>query len=172
MLRSELWLPRPLEEVFAFFADAQNLEQITPRLLQFSIVTPTPIPMCEGVLIDYRLKIRGFPMRWRTRLAEWDPPHRFADEQLKGPYVRWYHRHRFVERNGGTDVLDEVEILPPGGPLAPLVFRLFVRSDVERIFRYRAQALCAHFGGLAESVTVDFTRCPDDGTGRLLPLSS
>ncbi|MGE3171779.1 MAG: SRPBCC family protein [Planctomycetota bacterium] len=147
VLRSSLWLPAPVDEVFPFFADAHNLEAITPPWLRFAVVTPDPIEMRVGAEIDYRLRIRGVKARWRSRIAEWQPPHAFADEQLRGPYRRWYHRHTFAPCDGGTEVHDRVELVPPGGPLAPLVLRLFVRGDVLRIFRHRAKVLAARFGG-------------------------
>lgn len=99
---SRLWLPRSINEIFAFFSDAQNLEELTPSSLQFHILTPPPIHIRQGTEIDYRLKIRGIPIRWRSKISVWDPPHRFVDEQLRGPYRVWIHEHRFTERLGGT----------------------------------------------------------------------
>lgn len=157
VMDSSMWLPQPLEVVFPFFADARNLEAITPPWLRFAIATPQPIEMRIGAVIDYRLRIRGIPARWRSRIAEWDPPHAFADEQLRGPYARWYHRHTFAAKDGGTEVGDHVELAPPGGPLAPLVFRLLVRGDVRRIFAHRARALAQRFGGDPASATITFS---------------
>jgi ligand-binding SRPBCC domain-containing protein len=99
---SEIWLPRARDEVFAFFADAGNLERLTPPLLSFSILTPRPIAMRPGTLIDYRLKVRGIPIRWRSEITVWEPPVRFVDEQRKGPYRLWHHTHEFAEQDGGT----------------------------------------------------------------------
>lgn len=135
---SRLVIPRPRGEVFAFFADAANLQRITPPWLKFRVLTPTPIAMAEGTLIDYRLRLHGVPLSWRTRISAWEPPHRFVDEQLRGPYRRWVHEHVFVEEDGGTTCLDRVEYAVPGGAL---VDRLFVRPDVERIFAFRRDAL-------------------------------
>lgn len=135
------WLPRTPEELFAFFGDAYNLETITPDLLNFKVVTPAPIDMGPGTLIDYKLKVRGVPIRWRTLIETWDPPHRFTDEQLKGPYKRWHHTHTFTPENGGTRCDDLVEYAPPGGPLAPLINKLVVQRDVEKIFMHRAKVL-------------------------------
>ncbi|MYD92942.1 MAG: SRPBCC family protein [Chloroflexi bacterium] len=140
---SSIWLPRPLDEVFAFFSDASNLEVITPPWLSFSVVTPAPIEMRPGTLIDYRLRFRGFPLRWRSEITSWDPPHRFADAQVKGPYRQWIHEHTFVEKDGGTLAGDRVEYAVWGGALANA---LVVRRDVERIFDYRRQTLTAMFG--------------------------
>lgn len=146
-LRCSQWLPHPPAAVFPFFADAHNLELLTPKFLRFEVLTPKPIAMHEGTLIDYRIRVHGFPMRWRTRIARWDPPNVFVDEQLRGPYVVWHHTHTFVAENGGTRLGDEVVMRPRGGPLAPLVMSFFVKKDVERIFRFRADAMAQQFGG-------------------------
>jgi ligand-binding SRPBCC domain-containing protein len=135
---AEQWLPRPLAALFPFFADAANLERITPPWLGFRILTQPPIAMRPGALIDYRITVHGFPLRWRTRIAVWEPPHRFVDEQLRGPYRRWVHEHTFVERDGGTLCRDDVRYAVPGGAL---VDRLLVRRDIERIFAFRRAAL-------------------------------
>jgi ligand-binding SRPBCC domain-containing protein len=144
-IRREIWLPHSREKVFEFFSQARNLEQITPPLLHFHVLTPEPIEMREGTLIDYKLKIRGFPVRWRTKITRWNPPHEFADVQLKGPYKLWDHTHRFLEENGGTRMIDEVVYELPFGPLGELVHRVLVRRDVEEIFRYRNQVIGALF---------------------------
>jgi hypothetical protein len=135
---AEQWLPRPLAELFPFFADAANLERITPPWLGFRILTAGPIEMRAGVLIDYRLKVHGVPLRWRTRIAAWEPPERFVDEQIRGPYRLWVHEHTFAEQNGGTLCRDDVRYAVLGGAL---VDRLLVRPDVERIFAFRRQVL-------------------------------
>lgn len=140
------WLPQPREEIFRFFSDAHNLEDITPDLLGFKVVTPDPITIQQGTLIDYKLKIRGVPIRWTTRIAQWDPCNMFVDEQLKGPYRKWVHTHTFTDENGGTRCDDHVEYAPPGGPLAPLINKLAVQRDVASIFAYRAKVLEQKFG--------------------------
>ena len=142
-LRAELWLPRSRAEVFAFFAEAGNLEAITPPWLNFEIRTPPPLVLRPGALIDYRIRVHGIPIRWRTEIIGWDPPRQFVDLQLRGPYTLWHHTHTFEERDGGTLCLDEVRYRPRGGWL---VNRLFVRRDVERIFRHREQRLREIFG--------------------------
>ncbi|MBL9032071.1 MAG: SRPBCC family protein [Phycisphaerae bacterium] len=142
-LRAEVTIPRPIEEVFGFFADAGNLQAITPPWLHFAIVTPRPIEMREGALIDYRLRVRGVPMRWRTRIVRWTPPHGFVDEQLRGPYRLWWHEHEFREVSGGTLATDRVRYAVP---MDRLVHRWLVRPDVERIFEYRKRALLQRFG--------------------------
>lgn len=133
-LDAELDLPRPREEVFAFFADPRNLEAITPPWLRFRIASEGPLEMRAGALIDYRLSLRGIPFGWRTLISAWEPPQRFVDEQLRGPYRLWRHEHRFEERPGGTRILDRVDYQVPGGAL---VERLLVRPDLERIFAWR-----------------------------------
>jgi hypothetical protein len=138
-LRREQRLPRPIDEVFAFFGDARNLEAITPPLLRFRVVTPEPIDMGEGTLIRYRLRVRGVPVTWLTQIREWAPPHRFVDEQLKGPYALWHHTHTF-ERDGEDTIMRDVVRYRIGfGPLGTLADRLLVRRDVEAIFDFRAQ---------------------------------
>jgi ligand-binding SRPBCC domain-containing protein len=137
-LHTEVWLPRPRDEVFAFFADAQNLDALTPPWVKFAMLTPGLIEMHAGTLIDYRLRVHGIPIRWRTEISEWQPPHHFVDQQLRGPYTLWHHTHTFEERNGGTLCVDRVRYRPRGGTL---VQWLFVRRDVERIFQYRQQRL-------------------------------
>lgn len=136
--QTELWLPRPRTEVFHFFAEARNLETITPPWLKFEVLTPAPIEMRPGTLIDYRIRVHGLPIRWRTEITEWQPPHHFVDVQLRGPYKLWHHTHTFEEHNGGTVCLDHVRYWPLGGAL---VNWLFVRRDVERIFQYRQQRM-------------------------------
>ena len=138
VFRSELWLPRQRAEVFAFFGEARNLQAITPEFLNFEVLTPAPIVMRAGTLIDYKLRVRGIPLRWRTLISSWEPPHRFMDEQLRGPYRQWIHEHTFEERDGGTLARDVVRYSVFGGAL---VDRLFVRRDVEKIFAYREKRL-------------------------------
>lgn len=140
LLTTETLIPRPREEVFAFFAAAENLERITPPELQFRIRTPLPIGMEAGALIEYRLGLFGVPFRWRTRISRWEPPESFADEQLQGPYARWIHTHRFEQVEGGTRVTDEVRYRLPLYPLGELALPL-VRLQLRRIFSYRTRRL-------------------------------
>ena len=137
-LHSELWLPKSLDEVFAFFADARNLQKITPPWLDFRITTPGEIDMREGAFIDYKLKVHGIPLRWRSEITVWEPPRRFVDTQLRGPYRLWNHEHRFEEQDGGTLVIDDVEYSVYGGEL---IRKLFVARDVEKIFDYRTDRM-------------------------------
>ncbi|HVV70394.1 MAG TPA: SRPBCC family protein [Verrucomicrobiae bacterium] len=140
--QAEIWLPKPVEAVFGFFAEARNLQAITPDWLDFQILTPGPIVMRTGAIIDYRLRLRGFPLRWRTEITAWEPPFRFVDEQRQGPYKLWIHEHRFEPIDNGTRARDFVRYAPPGGWLTDW---LFVRRDIERIFRYRQQKLTEQF---------------------------
>ena len=147
-LHSEIWLPRPRSEVFQFFSDVQNLERITPPWLNFEVLTPKPVALKVGALIDYRIRVHGFPLSWRTEITTWLPPHQFVDVQLRGPYTLWHHTHTFEERNGGTLCVDDVRYRPRGGALMNW---LFVRRDVERIFQHRQQRLREIFGTTAST---------------------
>lgn len=135
---SAQWLNRPLDEIFAFFSDARNLQTITPPWLKFEIKTPDPITMKQGTLIDYRLRLHGFPIAWRTKIEVWDPPFRFVDVQLRGPYRVWRHEHIFEEEAGRTHVFDHVQYAVAGGRW---VQKLFVERDVARIFQFRRRRL-------------------------------
>jgi ligand-binding SRPBCC domain-containing protein len=141
--QAEVWLPVPPAELFPFFADAGNLDALTPPWLHFHIITTPPIAMHEGALIDYRLRVRGIPIKWRTRINIWEPPHRFLDEQLRGPYRQWIHEHIFEPKDGGTLASDRVSYAVP---FDFLVHDWLVRRDVERIFAFRAEALRKRFG--------------------------
>jgi len=144
-VHAEQVLPAPLASVFPFFADAHNLERLTPAILRFHVLTPGPIEMRPGAMIDYRLRVRGVPIRWRTEILEWSPPRRFTDVQRRGPYALWHHTHTFEDLGGRTRCTDLVRYRPPGGPLAGLLNALAVRRDVESIFRYRMARLAAIF---------------------------
>ena len=142
-LDTEHWLPRQPEDVFDFYADAFNLERLTPPWLRFEVITPAPITMRSGVEIDYRLRLHGLSLKWRSRITAWDPPHRFVDEQIRGPYRTWLHEHTFTPHEGGTLVGDHVKYAMLGGWLAD---RLLVRRDLGRIFAFRQQRLAEIFG--------------------------
>ena len=154
-------LAPPPGDLFPFFADAFNLQKITPDTVKFKVVTPPPIEMREGAIIDYRLRIKGVPQRWRTEITVWDPPHRFVDEQRRGPYKLWHHEHTFTAEGAasgggasggasggdGTRCDDRVDFEVGMGPLGHLAAALFVKRDVKKIFRHRAAVLHEMFGG-------------------------
>lgn len=132
------FLASPRDAVFAFFSDAFQLESITPPWLHFSVLTPRPINIQRGTLIDYRLRLHGIPLRWQSRISIWEPPVRFVDEQMRGPYRRWYHEHVFEECNGGTLCHDYVDYAVYGGRL---INALLVQSDLQAIFTFRQRQL-------------------------------
>jgi ligand-binding SRPBCC domain-containing protein len=138
IFETEQWFPLRPEEVFTFFSDALNLELITPSWLRFKVLTVSPIEMREGTVIDYRLRLRGIPLRWQSQITAWEPPHRFVDQQRQGPYRLWIHEHTFVESNGGTLARDRVEYAVPGGML---VQKFFVEPELKRIFAYRSRRM-------------------------------
>ena len=135
-------LPGTPAEVFPFFGDALNLERITPPWLGFRVITPGPIAMEAGTLIEYRLRLHGMPLRWLTRIEAWEPPRRFVDVQLRGPYRSWRHEHTFAaDGSGGTEMRDRVDYALPLGPLGSLANAALVRRDLRRIFDHRAAAV-------------------------------
>lgn len=154
-LSTRLFVARDLDTTFRFFADAGNLQRLTPPWLRFAILTPQPIPMHVGALIDYRIHVHGVPIGWRTEITDWSPPFSFADKQIKGPYRLWHHLHAFRAVDGGTLVEDTVHYRPFGGRL---VHRLFVKRDLERIFTFRQEEVLRVFAVPArEPVRVEIT---------------
>jgi hypothetical protein len=141
---SQLWLPQPRSKVFAFFSDPQNLDLITPAWLHFRTMMETSGEIRKGTIMEHRLRIHGLPLRWRSQITEWDPPARFVDEQIRGPYRLWIHEHLFDERDGGTLVHDHVRYAVP---FDFLIHRKFIRPDIERIFAYRSETLLRRFAG-------------------------
>jgi hypothetical protein len=139
-------VPRPLDEVFAFFADAGNLEAITPPAVGFEMLTPQPISMHAGTLIEYRIRLFGIPVRWCTRIETFEPLVRFSDVQLRGPYRSWHHLHEFFATAGGTLMVDTVDYALPLGPLGTLAHGLFVRRMLDDIFDYRRAQIAERFG--------------------------
>lgn len=137
VLQREQVLPGPPDEVFPFFADARNLEAITPPLLRFRIVTPEPIEMRVGTLIQYRLRLHGVPVSWLTSIQRWEPPGVFVDQQIRGPYALWHHTHTFVDDGaGGTLMTDTVRYALPLSPVSEIALPL-VRRDLATIFDFR-----------------------------------
>ena len=142
-LQTELFVPSSLTDVFAFFADAFQLETITPPWLNFRVLTPRPFEIQKSTLIDYKLRLHMIPIRWQSEISEWEPPYRFVDQQIRGPYTLWYHDHTFEEKDGGTLVRDVVDYSMLGGSL---VNRFFVQNDLRKIFEYRHKKLREIFG--------------------------
>ncbi len=146
ILERTITINRPLNEVFDFFSKADNLEKITPTNVNFRILTPQPIKMQKGTMIDYKIKLNGIPMKWRTEITDWQPGIMFADNQVKGPYVRWYHQHFFKDLgNGTTEMTDRVEYLSPGWILEPIINAVFVKNEVEKIFDHRNKVILSLF---------------------------
>jgi ligand-binding SRPBCC domain-containing protein len=143
-LRASLRVPAPIDQVFAFFSQAENLDLLTPTFLGFRILTPPPITLHKGTTIDYRISLHGFPISWSSEITEWEPPHRFVDTQRRGPYRAWKHVHDFEREGDGTRVIDRVEYATWGGAI---VNALIVAPELRRIFSFRHSALIAHFGG-------------------------
>ena len=140
----DLAAPRP--EVFACFADPANLEALTPPWLRFEVLTPRPLPRGEGALFDYRIRVRGLPLRWRTLIETFVPDEVFVDRQLAGPYALWHHTHRFEDLpGGGTRMTDTVRYRVGWGLAGRIATVLWVRRDIARIFEYRKQALAGRF---------------------------
>jgi ligand-binding SRPBCC domain-containing protein len=144
-VRREQQIARPRDEVFGFFSDARNLEAITPPWLGFRTLTPGPIILAVGTQIRYTLRVRGAPVSWTTEIRRWNPPSRFVDVQVSGPYRLWHHTHRFEAHRGGTRMIDVVRYRLPFGPLGRLLNALLVRRDVERIFDYRNRRIAEIF---------------------------
>lgn len=145
VLTCEQFLPYPIDRVFNFFKKPENLDQVTPSNLGFKILTPSPIPMAKGTVIDYTIRLYGIPMKWQTIITDYDPPHSFTDTQVKGPYKTWIHTHRFTPKDGGTLMTDEVQYEVPFGFLGDIVKALFVEREVEKIFDYRKKVISGLF---------------------------
>jgi ligand-binding SRPBCC domain-containing protein len=141
VLRREQRLDAPPAAVFPFFADARNLEAITPPILQFRLLTPEPVSMGVGTFLQYALRLRGVPVRWDTLIQEWDPPHRFVDVQVRGPYRLWHHTHSLEPVDGGRATLmrDTVRYAVGFGALGEIARRALVLRDLEAIFAFRAE---------------------------------
>jgi len=137
---------RPLLEVFYFFSRAENLEVLTPPWLNFKILEVNPQPIRQGTLIKYSLRVHGIPLRWTSEIVEWEPPHRFADLQLSGPYKLWRHEHRFETRDGGTLISDTINLALPLGILGELAYKIKVHSDVQGVFAFRENKIRTLFG--------------------------
>lgn len=144
IFETEQYFPVSRPKVFPFFADASNLEKITPELLKFKITKMEPAEIKTGTLIDYRLRVHGFPIRWRTLIEDWEPPTRFSDQQMKGPYALWHHTHEFSDLAEGTWMKDIVRYKVPMGKLGLIAGGWLVASDVQQIFAYRRKAVAKY----------------------------
>jgi ligand-binding SRPBCC domain-containing protein len=142
VLETRIWLARPRPDVFAFFADPRHLGLLTPPRLGLRLLTPD-VTLAAGAVLDFRLRWLGLPLRWRAYIREWDPPYRFVDVQVRGPWARWEHRHRFLEEGGGTWIEDRVTYRLPFGPLGRLAHGLVVRRRLRALWAYRQQRLGA-----------------------------
>ena len=140
------FVPAPLPKVFAFFSRPENLAALTPPSLGLVILTPSPIEMKAGALIDDSISVRGVKLRWTSAITAFDEGRSFADEQLRGPYASWRHDHRFEASHGGTTITDDVQYRLPLGPIGSLAHALFVRRQLEAIFAYRSEAIVRIFG--------------------------
>ena len=145
-LKRKVFISAPVEEVFSFFSAAENLNLITPPWLHFKILTPLPVLMKKNALIDYSIKILGLRMTWNTEITVWQPPVRFVDRQINGPYRVWEHTHQFEEKGGGTQMEDVIRYAVPGFVLSPLIHFLLVRPRLEKIFTFRETSIQEYFG--------------------------
>jgi ligand-binding SRPBCC domain-containing protein len=141
ILTTECLIGKPQAELFSFFAEAGNLQLLTPSWLNFKILTPLPVIMKQGTIIDYRLRLTGIPFGWRTEITVWDPPLRFVDTQVRGPYAAWIHEHRFEQKNGNTLVTDRVEYQIPGLIAGDILHILLIKQQLRQIFTYRQQVI-------------------------------
>src|ERR1700760_4606645 len=132
---------RPLPEVFDFFSRAENLETLTPAFLHFKILSVSPEPIQQGTLIRYKLRLHGIPLRWTSQITDWEPPHKFVDLQLSGPYKLWHHEHTFAEHDGGTLITDTVTLALPFGVLGQIAYKLRVHAEVNEIFAFREKQI-------------------------------
>jgi ligand-binding SRPBCC domain-containing protein len=143
-LLAQQFVPHPIKKVFEFYASAENLNLITPPLLEFKILSDSKIIIKEDSIIKYKLKLHGFPIKWVSKITNWNPPHKFIDTQIKGPYIKWNHLHEFKETSEGTIIHDYVDYIVPGGAL---IHSLFVKKDLLTIFNYRKDILKTIFDG-------------------------
>ena len=131
----------PIEEVFDFFSKPENLSKITPAKMGFNVLTPSPIKMQRGALIEYTIRVFGFPLRWRTLITAYEPPKKFVDEQLKGPYSFWHHTHTFEPNNDGVLISDVIKYSIPLGILGRALHYIWIRNDLNRVFNYRKEVI-------------------------------
>jgi hypothetical protein len=144
-INTKQYINKPLDVVFQFFSKPENLEMITPESLSFNIMTPIPIRMEKGSLIDYTIRLFGIPIHWRTLISDYEPPFRFVDQQIKGPYTFWHHTHTFQAVEGGVEIIDKVKYSLPLGWLGTLAHSIWVRKDLEKIFEHRKTVIQNYF---------------------------
>ena len=140
-LDSTQLIQKPVEEVFNFFSKPENLSVITPSKLAFKILTPTPIEMGDGRIIDYKIYLLGIPIHWKTLITDFDPPHMFVDQQIKGPYTMWHHTHTFHKVEDGVEIRDRVVYSIPFGFIGQILNYLWIRKDLENIFKHRKKVI-------------------------------
>lgn len=148
VLETRVWLARPRPDVFAFFADPRNLRLLTPPALRLTLLTPRTA-LAAGAVLDFRVSWLGLPLRWRSYIREYDPPYRFVDVQVRGPWARWEHRHRFLEEGGGTWVEDRVTYRPPLGPLGAALHTLVIGRQLRAAWTYRQARLGELLAGVS-----------------------
>jgi len=145
-IKFQQFIDLPINDVFNFFSKPENLSLITPPRLKFDILTPAPIIMKEGQLIDYSLTIMYcLKLRWRTLITDYNQPYKFVDQQIKGPYSLWHHTHEFEEKDGGTLINDSVTYAVPFGVIGQLLHAVYIKHDIKNIFKYRHKILDAIF---------------------------
>ena len=144
-INTKQYINKSLDVVFEFFSKPENLEMITPKSLSFNILTPIPIRMEKGSLIDYTIRLFGIPIHWRTLISDYEPPFRFVDQQIKGPYTFWHHTHTFQQVDGGVEIIDKVKYSLTMGWLGTLVHSIWVRKDLEKIFEHRKTVIQNYF---------------------------
>lgn len=147
-LHREQVVPVERDEVFRFFEQPENLARITPPSMDFVILTPTPISMKEGAVIDYTVKALGARMHWRTLITDYEPPHKFVDVQIKGPYILWHHTHRFIAEGAHTRLIDDVRYALPFGPFGRMAHTLLVQRQLKQIFDHRHRVVADMFGSV------------------------
>jgi ligand-binding SRPBCC domain-containing protein len=152
-LQREITVPLSRDQVFDFFKRPENLSALTPPSMQFKILTPGPIEMSAGALIDYTVKIMGFENHWRTLIADYNPPERFVDVQLEGPYRLWHHTHRFVDHGHSTTIIDEVRYIVPFGFLGRIINHFVIRYQLGAIFDYRQKVISNIFGIVKDNLS-------------------
>ena len=145
LLETKTEISKPLDQVFDFFSRAENLEKLTPKWLNFKILTPLPIEIRQGKIIDYEIRLFGIPFKWKTLITDWQPGIKFTDEQLKGPYKTWIHTHHFEAVGSKTVMRDRVEYRPKGGILSPIIHYFFVKKQVKKIFDFRRAMIVTYF---------------------------